>query len=550
LDGIPLAIELAAARVRVLSPEQIADRLDDRFRLLTGGSRTALPRQRTLQALIDWSYDLLPEAECTLLCRLSAFTGGWTLEAAEIVTGFEPLDSYEVLDLLEQLVKKSLVVAESTELGMRYHMLESIRQYAQEKLADSGEGELLRERHLSYYLAQSRDAFKAFMDLEPPGDWGVRFKPEADNFRAAWARALEVGVEPALGFASSFSTAWSQVMPLVEVHRFQQTALALADVSPVYATSNVPEENRLLLGRALISAASVALGARQFPQAIEYASHSAAIAEEIGDQATWVFARTIRNIGSGFTGGKEFIQNWLDEDYDLAMRYGSNYLKAICLIWWGSVHLFATGQYSQESQKRWDKGMTMLLRSGDLWTQGSALRVAADLSHFRGEDERAKQLAEQVLEIYTELGDKYAANPARTLLADLTRQQGDLELAARLYRETILIWHDTGNADAGVRTVETLAYITRAQAKDFAGSSRQARLENAVTLIGAADALRQNIGRPVNFLDKPEYERELAALREEAGEEAFQSAWRKGQAMDLDQVVLLATEEITLPSAS
>jgi predicted ATPase len=550
LDGIPLAIELAAARVRVLSPGQIVDRMDDRFRLLTGGSRTALPRQRTLQALIDWSYDLLPEAECTLLCRLSAFTNGWTLEAAEIVAGFEPLDPYEVLDLLEQLVNKSLVVAESTELGMRYHMLESIRQYAQEKLADSGEGELVRERHLSYYLAQSQDAFRAFMDLQPPGDWGVRFKPEADNFRAAWARALEVGVGPALEFASSFSTAWSQVMPLVEVHRFQGSALALAEDTPEFVASNAPEENRLLLARALISAMAVASGARLLPQTWEYAKRSAALAEETGDKETWVWARSILLMSAVFTGGKEVLQKWVDEDYELVMQYGRDYHKAISLILWGTFRFFATGKYSQESLERWEEGMAMLRGGGNLWSQGSALQIAADLSKFRGEAEEARQLAEQVLEIYTELGDKYAANPARSLLADLARQEGDLEQAARLYRGTILVWRDTGRADSGVRTVESLAYIMHAEAQKYADIARQALLEYAITLVSAADAIRLSNGKPVTFLDKPEYEQELAELREEAGEDEFQSAWRKGQAMDLDQVILLATEEITLPSAS
>jgi tetratricopeptide (TPR) repeat protein len=353
-----------------------------------------------------------------------------------------------------------------------------------------------------------------------------------------------------LEFASSFSTAWSQVMPLVEVHRFQGAALALAEGNPDFAAADAPQENRLLLGRALISTASVAFSSRQIPQAIGYASRSAAIAEEIGDQATWVLARTIIKLGSGFVGGKEVIQNWLDEDYDLAMRYGQNYLKATCLLWWGSAHFFATGQYSQVSQERWEEGMAMLRRSGNLWSQGSALRVAADLSLFRGEDEQAKRLAEQVLEIYTELGDRYAANPARTLLADLARQQGDLERATSLYRETILVWRDTSRAEAGARAVETLAFITHAEAQEVDGSARQARLAYAATLLGATDAIRQSIGMSINFIDKPEYERELAAIREEAGESVFQSAWRKGGAMDLDQAVLLATEDPFHPATS
>ena len=139
LDGIPLALELAAARVKVLSPEQIAGRLDDRFRLLTGGSRTALPRQQTLRALIDWSYDLLPPPEQTLLRRLSVFSGGWSLDAAETVCAGGDVEDWEVLDLLSHLVAKSLVVAEPPEDGqVRYRLLENLRQYARERLDTGG----------------------------------------------------------------------------------------------------------------------------------------------------------------------------------------------------------------------------------------------------------------------------------------------------------------------------------------------------------------------------------------------------------------------------
>jgi predicted ATPase len=547
LDGIPLAIELAAARVRVLSPGEIANRMDDRFRLLTGGSRTALPRQRTLQALIDWSYDLLPEAECSLLCRLSVFTSGWTLEAAESVCGFDPLEPYEVLDLLEQLVNKSLVVAESTELGVRYSMLESIRQYTQEKLAEGGEGERVRENHLSYYLVQSQDAFKALMNLQPPDDWGARFKPEADNFRAAWARSLEVGVRPALEFASSFSTAWSQVMPLVEIHRFQVKALELAEANLDFTDSEAPEENQLLLARALASAATVAFGARMLQKVLKYAKLSTTIAEQIGDMETWTSTRSIWILATSLTGGKESLQKWLDEEFEQVMRYGRDYHQAMSLAYWGSVQFFVTGQHTREAQVRWEQGMAMLRHSGNLWIQASALQFAADLSKFLGETGKARRLAEQVMDIYTDLGDKYAANPARSLLAELAWEEGDFEQAANLFRETILVWRDTGRADAGVRTIESLAFTIHAQVEGKSDQTQQAHLVYAVTLLGAADAIRHNINRPLSFLDKPKYERELAALREAAGEEEFQSAWRKGQVMDLDQTVLLVLEGLNSP---
>ncbi|MGE5264534.1 MAG: ATP-binding protein, partial [Acidobacteriota bacterium] len=153
LDGIPLAVELAAARVKVFSPEQIASRLDNRFGLLTGGSRTALPRQQTLRALIDWSYDLLSEPEKTLLRRLAVFSSGWTFEAAEAVCAGEGIEQANVLDLLSHLVDKSLVVVEESDAeGARYRLLETIRQYARDKLLESGESVRVRDRHLAFYL--------------------------------------------------------------------------------------------------------------------------------------------------------------------------------------------------------------------------------------------------------------------------------------------------------------------------------------------------------------------------------------------------------------
>ena len=160
LDGIPLAIELAAARVKVLSVEQISARLDDRFRLLTGGSRTALPRQQTLRALIDWSYDLLTQNERLLLCRLSVFAGGWTLEAAEEVSTGAGIEVYDVLDLLTQLVNKSLVaLVEHSQSGeTRYRMLETIRQYAQEKLLNAAGSETIHDRHLAYFVKLAKQA--------------------------------------------------------------------------------------------------------------------------------------------------------------------------------------------------------------------------------------------------------------------------------------------------------------------------------------------------------------------------------------------------------
>jgi predicted ATPase/class 3 adenylate cyclase len=212
LDGIPLGIELAAARVKMLSVEQISKRLDDRFRLLTGGARTALPRQQTLRALIDWSYDLLTENERLLLQRLFVFAGGWTLEAAEEVCAGNGIDSYNVLGLLSQLVNKSLVVviAEGSQSGeTRYRMLETIRQYAREKLLEAGESEVVRDKHLAYFVKLTEQAGPELYRANQVF-WFDKVDDEIDNLRMALEWALASNTEAGLRLMINSIDYWEE----------------------------------------------------------------------------------------------------------------------------------------------------------------------------------------------------------------------------------------------------------------------------------------------------------------------------------------------------
>ena len=207
LDGMPLAIELAAARVRALSLPQIVDSLHDRFRLLTGGARTAVRRQQTLRASVDWSHALLTEPEQVLFRRLAAFAGGFDLDAAQAVGASTEVESYQLLDLLSLLVDKSLVVADDTGAGMRYRLLETVRQYAQEKLGESGEADQVRTRHRDYYTATAA----RLESTAQPGDerlmaWA---EVEIDNLRAAFAWSRENSdLETGLRLVSSLQQFW------------------------------------------------------------------------------------------------------------------------------------------------------------------------------------------------------------------------------------------------------------------------------------------------------------------------------------------------------
>ena len=225
LDGIPLALELAAARLRLFTVEQIAARLDDRFRLLTGGSRSALPRHQTLEALIDWSYDLLPEAEREALRRLSVFAGGWTFEAAEAIIG------PEALDLLSHLVDKSLVVAEEQGEQSRYRLLETIRQYARDKLLESGEATKARDLHLETYLHL---AIEAEPMLEGPEMLRTldQVEDDLDNIRVALEWALERNPQVGLQLAASLRWFWQSRGSLTEGRRWLRDSLAHFEALP------------------------------------------------------------------------------------------------------------------------------------------------------------------------------------------------------------------------------------------------------------------------------------------------------------------------------
>lgn len=229
LDGIPLAIELAAARINVLTPQQILNRLDDRFNLLTGGMRTALPRQQTLRAAIDWSYNLLLEKERILFRRLAVFTGGWTLEAAEQVCSGEGIGSSEILDLLSQFVNKSLVFFEAGNLETRYRRLETIREFAREKLIEATEAGKLQDRHLAYFLKKAEEIVP-----DPAGEdsvpYLVYFDRELDNIRLAldWSIASRKG-QDAFRLFSALGSFWLAREYFPEGTEWFQRALTLKE---------------------------------------------------------------------------------------------------------------------------------------------------------------------------------------------------------------------------------------------------------------------------------------------------------------------------------
>jgi predicted ATPase len=526
----------------MLSPEQIFVRLDQRFRLLTGGDRTALPRQRTLQALFDWSYDLLSTRERILFQRLSVFSGGWTLEAAEFVTGIASIESYEALDLLEELVNKSLVVTDDSGLGMRYQLLETVRQYALVKLEENDEAEKIRDGHLVYFVEQTVEGMRAMGALRGMS-WLDSLAPESDNFRAARARALDRDLQAAFRLVAGVTTRWSQIMPAAEILRFIHSVLAKAESDPEFTGEDSLPQNRRLVAAALATGSTASLGLGLAEQSLEYALRSAAIAREEGDSETLVWAGSMAALANAQLGDLESAQVWAEESKSLAGQIDNRWIAAMTLVSWGGVLTAPTSSDREKAWSRWEEGMSMFRQGNELWGLGMGNQVAAFSLMIEGRPGEAQVFAEQSLAYYTEIGDRHFANIPRSILAEIARQRGDLERASSMYRQVLRVWRDVGNYGALARCLECLGFIARARAEIAEKDEQIAHLERAALLLGSAEAIRTNYLSSMAAEERPEYEAEVAAIRDTAGENAFQAAWQRGHLVDLDQAVAFALDK-------
>ena len=325
LDGIPLALELAAARVAVLSPEQIASRLDDRFRLLTGGSRASLPRQQTLRALIDWSYETLSQDERTLFRRLSVFAGGWTLEAAEALCADLP-----AIDLLTRLVNKSLAVVEEEEPGRRYFYLETIRQYARDKLLEAGESALLRNRHLEFFIKFAETA-GPMMDRSEVLEWIPLLEAELDNLRAALEWSLETDQIAALRLVGCLAYFWSRRGYAVEGIHWTSAAIKKSEAPPWGMDNTMTRFHLRARGSALQALSFLRFGQGDNPAAIRAGEESIAIARRLRDQKLLAVNLAFTATAKAFLGERSTALSYAEEAVQIARREGSPFELGLAL---------------------------------------------------------------------------------------------------------------------------------------------------------------------------------------------------------------------------
>jgi predicted ATPase/DNA-binding SARP family transcriptional activator len=572
LEGIPLALELAAARVKTLSVEQITARLNDRFSLLNAGSRMALPRHQTLRAVIDWSYDLLEPAEKCLLCWLSVFTGGFTLDAVENmlsqVEGSQ--NSGKALSRLEQLINKSLVVVEEGlhENQNRYSCLETVRQYALEKLRAAevpdyrssleGVGDALeraRDAHLAYFsglLDQASDA----QEGTEWSRWVKRFELEMANFRAMQDWALETDPIRALeiGGTDAFMRFWGRSGYGAEGCRWLQEALVRVRSLPVneehypqlrssgVAAGDIVAEFQKRRRRAeaygLTSLGLISTGLGDYRKSFLSLQEGLALWRVIGDLPGQALCLSMMGTQAMLIENFQESLQYAEECLSIARAIGDDLSAAIALTNFGFYHIRREGNL-EKGLACLEESIQLIMRHGSQWQAGIPVLYIGRFMAEQGNYSRGRALLEEAQRIFSLNVDRLFLNVTRSGLADIAFIECDFRRAEDLYIETALEWERIGNIGAMALCLERLAFIAVERAKSQAGDERHDGLHRAGLLLGAAEQLRKTNHAPMMPHEQEDYAVRIADARALSIDDNFSAAWEEGRSISQDEVAPL-----------
>jgi predicted ATPase/class 3 adenylate cyclase len=522
LDGIPLAIELAAARARLLSAEQIAARLDDRFRLLVGGSRTALPRQQTLRALIDWSYDLLSDEEKRLLQFASVFVGGWTLDALEAVS-----EDPQAIEHLEGLVNKSLVVTEERDSEMRYFMLETIRQYAREKLFDAKQAAAARDRHFIHY----KNITNGLWDVSYYAEEGetqrlISIQVEVENLRAAFEWGLQNDVQEALELAANMAMSMSMMGGQIEGTTILKTAMEkFRALPPVEGEANRLRKEIYVHG--CFSLGVLLQGTNEIMLSRSSLKEAIAIARELGDKhmlgiglEMYANASAMIKAEDTLAAAQEGLEIFreLNDSAGLQMAYSN-------LARWAAIH----GDY-QESEKYVALAQANL-KEGTIRIQTGFLNMGLGIgARSQGRFDVAQRYFEEGLRIFKHIGHKGMIAALTSEIAHTQRAMGNFAEAKKTYRETIKVFQDYGNRPSVAHQLECFAMIAIVEEEP----------QRAAKLFAAAEAIREVTGHKPTDEEEAEEAQFMSRLRTMLPEAEFNALRAEGRSMTMEQAIQLA----------
>jgi predicted ATPase/class 3 adenylate cyclase len=520
LDGIPLAIEMAAARLKVFSPAQILERLDDRFRLLTGGSRTALPRLQTLQALIDWSYDLLTEEEQGLFNDLSVFSGGWTIEMA-----LDVCSDWDVYSLLPQLVDKSLIIAEPQGDSMRYQFLETIRQYARIRLMDSGRSTKVRDQHLTYFVSFSEpdDLVTAFSERE----YFLRLLPNLENCRSALTWGIDEDPLSALELAGNLVTFWGNVSVREGISWVDKTMEKAASM-PVQSEK---AEDNLRLKRAQ-AIGFLARGLLMFPlghneQSFEAARESIELYTTLDDELRLTVAYSLYGLAGISIGRKEPALEAIEAASVLEEKNPNQFIRALLLNLKGlaAIYLEMDIQRAREIMEE-----AIALEPAIATSMISGTFALIKIQSLSQNWDRARELVEMALDGVAQSGlmdNKRRINMYQAERGHIERQSGNLDAALNIYSNIITSYQELGMDPAVANLLECFAMI----------AVQKGQRVRAGRLFGAAEALRERIQADMMPYERMEYEAALSNFKSLIEPDELSAAWQSGRSYTMDQAI-------------
>jgi predicted ATPase/Tfp pilus assembly protein PilF len=537
LDGLPLAIELAAARSRVLSPESLLARLEQRMSLLTSGAQDLPERQRTLQNAINWSYDLLDVSEQQLFRRLGVFAGGWTLEAVEpICSGHEittmgPGPITPDLDLLAALVDKSLVVEQTSDSAARYRLLETIREYALQRLETSGEADVIRRRHAEYYLALAERAeLKGVQQVY----WMHRLGIEYDNFHAVltWARDQHEIVF-GLRLCWELWLFWYMRGYLSQGRQWLQNFLSELDNHSV-VTEEQDEETALaiLRGKALHAAGTLAYGMGDLKQAETLLEEALTLRRMTGDPTS---GSTLNNLGliaeaqSDYKRARTLYMENLVIDRELGNTGGT----AVTLLNLGNS-LAQLGKHV-EALAAYEETLPLFREAGDIDGVALALNNCGEIASSRGDFELAERQLGEALQLARSMETPLTVALILDNLGEVARHRGEIAVARSYLAESLKLRRAAGDQVGIASCLEGFAALC----------ASVDQLERAAELYGTAAKLREALGVSVSPLHRAKYNQQIAAVRAKLGAHPFTAAEHGGRKEPLEQT-LASLETFTL----
>jgi predicted ATPase len=521
LDGLPLAIELAAARVKVLSPSSLLARLASRLQLLTGGSRDLPQRQQTLRAAIDWSYDLLTAPEQKLFRRLSVFVGGCSLEGAEAACDTKGDLDLGLLDGIASMVDKSLVQQIDQATGeSRFVMLETIREYGLEKLAASGEEASTRRAHAAYCLVLAEEE-----PTENSGEeWLEQLAFEHANFRAALEWLTETGdVRWGLRLGTALFRFWEMREYFAEGRDLLGKLLKLPGAA-------VPNKAR---ARALFAAGALANEQGDYASADALIGESLEIARQSGDkQSAAVYLNAIAIIARD-RGDLSVARSLLEESLMLWRELGDQ--KSVARSLSNLANIVKMQGDNAGASSLYGEGLSIFRRIGDWTGVAWSMNYQGDVARDQGDSAAARTIYEESLAIFRELDDRWGIAGTLADLGSLAREQGNYPTANSMYRESMKLFQELGHQRGIARLLEYFACSAAAQLES----------ERSLRLAGAAAALRKTIGSPLTSAEGAKLEASLHSARQALTHAVGEAAWLGGWDMPVEKAI----EEVLGPES-